>query len=43
MENIYAHHKDYDKPLDVVWLCAHHHALYHALLTVRENMEGQDG
>lgn len=25
-----AHHEDYSKPLDVVWLCRHHHRLRHA-------------
>jgi len=24
-----AHHHDYDKPLDVVWLCKAHHGLLH--------------
>jgi len=24
-ENVHAHHKDYEKPLDVTWLCALHH------------------
>lgn len=25
----YAHHCDYDRPLDVMWLCATHHAEWH--------------
>ena len=24
-----AHHEDYSKPLEVVWLCQHHHNLLH--------------
>ncbi len=27
--NIQAHHEDYDKPLDVRWLCVRHHKLVH--------------
>lgn len=34
-EHIHAHHDDYDKPLEVRWLCAAHHHQWHA-----ENGEG---
>lgn len=34
-DNIVAHHCDYDKPLDVMWLCAQHHNDWH-----KENGEG---
>ncbi len=27
--SVHAHHEDYSKPLDVVWLCASHHKLRH--------------
>lgn len=30
---VVAHHADYDRPLDVVWLCQPHHKQAHALLT----------
>ena len=29
-KNVHAHHEDYSKPLDVVWLCPRHHAAIHA-------------
>lgn len=29
-ENVEAHHPDYSRPLDVVWLCVRHHRLVHA-------------
>lgn len=29
-ENVHAHHKDYSKPLDVIWLCAKCHNRLHA-------------
>jgi hypothetical protein len=32
-ENIHAHHDDYDKPLEIRWLCAKHHMRLHAGLT----------
>ena len=28
-EHVVAHHEDYSKPLDVVWLCKHHHKERH--------------
>jgi hypothetical protein len=34
-KHIHAHHDDYDKPLNVRWLCAAHHHQWHA-----ENGEG---
>ena len=29
VENVEAHHKDYSRPLDVVWLCSQHHGELH--------------
>ena len=31
-EKSQAHHEDYFKPLDIVWLCRHHHKLRHRWL-----------
>lgn len=30
MENVQAHHEDYSKPLDVIWLCFKHHRWIHS-------------
>jgi hypothetical protein len=27
---VHGHHTDYDKPLDVMWLCSEHHVAWHA-------------
>lgn len=27
--HVHAHHSDYDKPLEVMWLCPEHHAAWH--------------
>jgi len=35
-EHVVAHHEDYSKPLDVVWLCKHHHKERHMEID-REN------
>ena len=28
-KNVHAHHNDYDKPLNVTWLCVRHHGAWH--------------
>lgn len=39
-EYAHGHHPDYDRPLDVVWLCPKHHAQAHALVREIENELG---
>lgn len=34
-----AHHEDYDRPLDVIWLCRAHHAQRHAELAGKTNYQ----
>jgi hypothetical protein len=38
-EKAEAHHPDYDRPLDVVWLCRPHHMQAHALAANDERKE----
>lgn len=36
-ENIHAHHEDYEKPLEVLWLCAScHKRLHHGKISVED-------
>lgn len=35
-KNIHAHHCDYNKPLDIMWLCAKHHKKWHTLFIPNE-------
>ena len=35
-ENVHAHHDDYDKPLEVRWLCSTHHLRLHAEIKRQE-------
>lgn len=36
--NIHAHHDDYSRPLDIMWLCPQHHKDRHAWLKQQEFM-----
>lgn len=35
MERVHAHHDDYSKPLEVLWLCPMHHAKRHKFLLLK--------
>lgn len=37
-EEVHAHHKDYSKPLDVIWLCAKCHHRLHAIFPELEGV-----
>lgn len=34
-DNVQGHHFDYDKPLEVIWLCIEHHNMVHMILSER--------
>lgn len=34
-EFVHAHHEDYGRPLDVVWVCVKHHKEIHSTLTIK--------
>ncbi len=40
-DQVHAHHKDYSKPLDVVWLCAKCHHRLHAMFPELEGKNKQ--
>lgn len=39
-ERSHAHHKDYTKPLDVIWLCNKCHKIMHKLEILKEKLNG---
>jgi hypothetical protein len=39
-QKVEGHHPDYDRPLDVVWLCVPHHRQAHALVANHSELRG---
>lgn len=37
VKRIEAHHPDYSNPLDVIWVCAVHHKIYHKKVGITQN------
>lgn len=42
-KKVEGHHPDYDRPLEVVWLCRKHHAAAHSLFTELLREESRNG
>lgn len=42
-EHVHAHHRDYSRPLDVIWLCARCHHRIHALFPELEGANKRGG
>ncbi len=37
---VHAHHSDYTKPLEVMWLCPKHHTAWHRVFKAEEGIDG---
>ena len=35
-EKAHAHHDNYSKPLEIIWLCHEHHMKHHEMMKARE-------
>lgn len=42
-EKAHAHHEDYSKPLDVIWLCHQHHMQHHQIAMLAEDESHEKG
>lgn len=40
---VLAHHEDYNRPLDVVWICGLHHMMLHKIKKYLKNKYGISG